>query len=112
MRRSTPRQSATSSTSPIGSDAPRQKRLGLSDAELNAIAGRIGNSIAAISKEAAPASRQCDAQPADLPPAAVIASPRRQSRCYRNGCRRRAGIATLTSTWGLTWTKRRNRTMP
>ena len=30
-----------------------RKRLGLSDAELTAIVGRIGNSISAISKEAA-----------------------------------------------------------
>lgn len=51
-----------------------RKRLGLSDAELTAIVGRIGNSIAAISKEAAQQRASVLAKPADVPPAAVIAS--------------------------------------
>jgi hypothetical protein len=51
-----------------------RKRLGLSDAELTAIVGRIGNSISAISKEAA--KQRADALPKtpDVPAAAVIAS--------------------------------------
>jgi len=61
MRRSIARPIRNSSTSPIAVQMRLvRKRLGLSDAELTAIAGRIANSIAAISKEA-PASRQCDA---------------------------------------------------
>ena len=51
-----------------------RKRLGLSDAELTAIVGRIGNSIAAISKEAAQQRANALPKPADVPPAAVIAS--------------------------------------
>ncbi|MCS3759133.1 hypothetical protein ML401_18580 [Bradyrhizobium sp. 62B] len=51
-----------------------RKRLGLSDAELTAIAGRIGNSISAISKEAAQQRASVLPKPADVPPAAVIAS--------------------------------------
>ena len=52
-----------------------RKRLGLSDAELAAIAGRIGNSISAISKEAAKQRAGALPKPtADVPPAAVIAS--------------------------------------
>lgn len=50
-----------------------RKRLGLSDAELAAMVGRIGNSISAISKEAAQHRANALAKPADLPPAAVIA---------------------------------------
>ena len=52
-----------------------KKRLGLSDAELTAIVGRIGNSIPAISKEAALQRAKVLTKPADLP-AAVIASAR------------------------------------
>ncbi|WP_035701171.1 DUF3606 domain-containing protein [Bradyrhizobium genomosp. I (2014)] len=51
-----------------------RKRLGLSDAELTAIVGRIGNSIAAISKEAAQQRAVALPKPAEVPPAAVIAS--------------------------------------
>ena len=51
-----------------------RKRLGLSDAELAAIVGRIGNSISAISKEAAQQRAVALPKPADVPPAAVIAS--------------------------------------
>ncbi|RTM14055.1 MAG: DUF3606 domain-containing protein [Bradyrhizobiaceae bacterium] len=51
-----------------------RKRLGLSDAELTAIVGRIGNSISAISKEAALHRANVLPKPADVPPAAVIAS--------------------------------------
>ncbi|MCK1542414.1 hypothetical protein IVA98_07815 [Bradyrhizobium sp. 160] len=51
-----------------------RKRLGLSDAELTAIAERIGNSISAISKEVAKQRANPPAKPADVPPAAVIAS--------------------------------------
>ncbi|MFK4508050.1 DUF3606 domain-containing protein [Bradyrhizobium daqingense] len=51
-----------------------RKRLGLSDAELTAIAERIGNSITAISKEVAKQRANALAKPADVPPAAVIAS--------------------------------------
>ncbi len=51
-----------------------RKRLGLSDAELAAIVGRIGNSISAISKEAAKQRASAPPKPADVPPAAVIAS--------------------------------------
>lgn len=50
-----------------------KKRLGLSDAELTAIVGRIGNSIPAISKEAALQRAKVLTKPADVP-AAVIAS--------------------------------------
>lgn len=51
-----------------------KKRLGLSDAELAAIVGRIGNSIQAISKEAALQRAKVLIKPADVPAAAVIAS--------------------------------------
>lgn len=51
-----------------------KKRLGLSDAELTSIIGRIGNSISAISKEAALKRAAAPAKPADLPPAAAITS--------------------------------------
>ena len=51
-----------------------RKRLGLSDAELTAIVGRIGNSISAISKEAAQHRATALPKPADVPPAEVIAS--------------------------------------
>lgn len=51
-----------------------RKRLGLSDAELTAIVGRIGNSISAISKEAAKQRATVLPKPVDVPPAAVIAS--------------------------------------
>ncbi|MBC9875901.1 DUF3606 domain-containing protein [Bradyrhizobium sp. INPA01-394B] len=51
-----------------------RKRLGLSDAELTAIVERIGNSISAISKEAAQQRASALPKPADVPPAAVIAS--------------------------------------
>ncbi|WP_061020895.1 DUF3606 domain-containing protein [Bradyrhizobium sp. CCH5-F6] len=51
-----------------------KKRLGLSDAELTSIVGRIGNSISAISKEAALKRAAAPAKPADLPPAAAITS--------------------------------------
>ena len=51
-----------------------KKRLGLSDAELTAIVGRIGNSIQAISKEAALQRAKVLTKPADVPSAAVIAS--------------------------------------
>lgn len=51
-----------------------RKRLRLSDAQLAEIVGRIGNSIAAISKEAALQRAHCLPEPASAPPAAVIAS--------------------------------------
>ncbi|ULK96980.1 DUF3606 domain-containing protein [Bradyrhizobium sp. I71] len=51
-----------------------RKRLGLSDAELTAIVGRMGNSIPAISKEAAQQRANALSKPADVAPAAVIAS--------------------------------------
>ncbi|MBR0955362.1 DUF3606 domain-containing protein [Bradyrhizobium canariense] len=51
-----------------------RKRLGLSDAELTSIVERIGNSIAAISKEAAPQRATTLPKPDDVLPAAVIAS--------------------------------------
>jgi hypothetical protein len=49
-----------------------RRRLRLSEPELTAIVGRIGNSIAAISKEVAlqRAAPLCD--PPNIPPAAVI----------------------------------------
>ena len=50
-----------------------RKRLGLSDAQLTAIVGRIGNSLSAISKEAVQ-QRAALPKPTDVPPAAVIAS--------------------------------------
>ena len=51
-----------------------KKRLGLSDAELTSIVGRIGNSISAISKEATLKRAASPAKLTDLPPAAAIAS--------------------------------------
>ncbi|MEY9884121.1 hypothetical protein ABIA43_005655 [Bradyrhizobium sp. USDA 328] len=51
-----------------------RKRLGLSDAELTVIVGRMGNSIPAISKEAAQQRANALPKPADVAPAAVIAS--------------------------------------
>ncbi len=51
-----------------------RKRLHLSDSELTAIVGRIGNSIAAIGKEAALQRANRSPQPADAAPDAVIAS--------------------------------------
>ena len=52
------------------------RRLGVSQAELTALVGRIGNSIAAISKEVnlQRSSRPAAPAPEQLPPAAVIAS--------------------------------------
>ncbi|MBP0112764.1 DUF3606 domain-containing protein [Bradyrhizobium vignae] len=51
-----------------------RKRLGLSDAELTAIAERIGNSISAISKEVAKQRASTLTKQAHVPPTAVIAS--------------------------------------
>lgn len=51
-----------------------KKRLSVSDAELTAIVGRIGNSIAAISKEVAQQRANVPPKPAEVPPAAVIGS--------------------------------------
>ncbi|QQO13232.1 DUF3606 domain-containing protein [Bradyrhizobium diazoefficiens] len=51
-----------------------RKRLGLSDAELTTIVGRAGNSISAISKEAARHRADVLTKPAGVPPVAVIAS--------------------------------------
>jgi hypothetical protein len=51
-----------------------RKRLGLSDAELTSIVERIGNSIAAISKEAALQRAATLPKPDEVPPGAVIAS--------------------------------------
>jgi hypothetical protein len=51
-----------------------RKRLGLSDAELTSIVRRIGNSLSAISKEAALHRASELPKAADVPPAAVIAS--------------------------------------
>jgi|GEM_PF-1143523 len=51
-----------------------RKRLGLSDAQLTAIVGRIGNSLSAISKEVAQQRAGALPKPTDVPPAAVIAS--------------------------------------
>ncbi|MCK1541130.1 DUF3606 domain-containing protein [Bradyrhizobium sp. 147] len=50
-----------------------RKRLRLSDAELIAIVGRIGNSISAISKEATLQKASVATQAADALPAAVVA---------------------------------------
>ncbi|WP_042336195.1 DUF3606 domain-containing protein [Bradyrhizobium sp. DOA9] len=50
-----------------------KKRLGLSDAELIAIVGRIGNSIPAISKEAALQKTSALSKPADVEPLAATA---------------------------------------
>ncbi|MBR0793793.1 DUF3606 domain-containing protein [Bradyrhizobium jicamae] len=51
-----------------------RKRLHLSEPELTAIVGRIGNSISAISKEAALQKADALTQAAEIPAAAVIAS--------------------------------------
>ena len=51
-----------------------KKRLGLSETELTAIVGRIGNSISAISKEATAQRASIIPQPPQIPPAAVIAT--------------------------------------
>ncbi|MBR0775172.1 DUF3606 domain-containing protein [Bradyrhizobium diazoefficiens] len=56
-----------------------RKRLKLSDAELTEIVGRIGNSLAAISKEAALQRATALPAQADVPPAAVIASATEQT---------------------------------
>ncbi|MCA1389391.1 DUF3606 domain-containing protein [Bradyrhizobium sp. IC3123] len=50
-----------------------KKRLGLSDAELTAIVGRIGNSIPAISKEAALQRASALSKLADVAPVAATA---------------------------------------
>ncbi|UWU71761.1 DUF3606 domain-containing protein [Bradyrhizobium sp. NC92] len=50
-----------------------KKRLGLSDAELIAIVGRIGNSIPAISKESALQKANVLSKPADVEPIAATA---------------------------------------
>ena len=51
-----------------------KKRLRVSDAELGEIVGRIGNSIAAISKEVATQKACLSPKVAEPPAAAVIAS--------------------------------------
>ncbi|WLB24024.1 DUF3606 domain-containing protein [Bradyrhizobium japonicum] len=51
-----------------------KKRLGLSETELTAIVGRIGNSISAISKESTGQRAIIIPQPPQIPPAAVIAT--------------------------------------
>jgi len=51
-----------------------RKRLGLSDAELTAIVGRIGNSISAICKEAAQHRASAVSAATDVPPAPAIVS--------------------------------------
>lgn len=50
-----------------------KKRLKLSDMELTTIVERIGNSISAISKEVALQRATMLPEPAEVPPAAVIA---------------------------------------
>ncbi|CAL78792.1 hypothetical protein BRADO5097 [Bradyrhizobium sp. ORS 278] len=50
------------------------RRLRVTQAELTEIVGRIGNSIAAISKEVQLQRSSKTALPADVPPAEVIAS--------------------------------------
>ncbi|MGJ4904377.1 DUF3606 domain-containing protein [Bradyrhizobium sp. HKCCYLS2058] len=50
------------------------RRLRVTPAELTEIVGRIGNSIAAISKEVHQQRASKPAVPADVPPAEVIAS--------------------------------------
>jgi hypothetical protein len=52
-----------------------RKRLKLSDAQLTAIVGRIGNSLSAISKEAALQRATELPEPAEVPPTAVITAP-------------------------------------
>ncbi len=51
-----------------------KKRLKLSDTELTTIVARIGNSLSAISKEAALQKAAVPSTPAEAPAAAVIAS--------------------------------------
>ena len=51
-----------------------RKRLRLSDTELTAIVGRIGNSLSAISKEVALQRTSALPAPTEMPPAVVIAS--------------------------------------
>ncbi|MDD1518926.1 MULTISPECIES: DUF3606 domain-containing protein [Bradyrhizobium] len=51
-----------------------KKRLGLSDAELIAIVGRVGNSIPAISKEAALQRANALSKPANVEPIAATAA--------------------------------------
>ncbi|WP_027571990.1 hypothetical protein [Bradyrhizobium sp. WSM1743] len=51
-----------------------KKRLDLSDAELTAIVGRIGNAIPAISKEAALQKANALSKPADVAASPTIAS--------------------------------------
>ncbi|MEY9602110.1 hypothetical protein AB7M74_008731 [Bradyrhizobium japonicum] len=51
-----------------------EKRLELSDTELTAIVSRIGNSLSAISNEAAMQKANSLQQPSRLPSAAVITS--------------------------------------
>jgi hypothetical protein len=50
-----------------------KRRLGLSDTELAAIVGRVGNSLSAISKEAATQGATVPPILAEAPPATVIA---------------------------------------
>jgi uncharacterized protein DUF3606 len=51
-----------------------KKRLQLSEQELNMIVGKLGNSISAITKEAATQRASRASQPIDVPAAAVITS--------------------------------------
>jgi hypothetical protein len=51
-----------------------KKRLKLSETELTAIVGRIGNSLSAISKEATVQRANSLQRPPGVPPAAVIAA--------------------------------------
>jgi hypothetical protein len=51
-----------------------KKRLKLTDAALSAIVGRIGNSLSAISKEAAQQHASTVPQPAELPAPTAIAA--------------------------------------
>ena len=51
-----------------------KKRLKLSDSELAAIVERVGNSLSAISKEVALQKAGAPPTPAEVPPAAAIAS--------------------------------------
>jgi hypothetical protein len=51
-----------------------KKRLQLSEQELNAIVGKLGNSISAIAKEAEAQRARRIPEPVEVPAAAVIAS--------------------------------------
>ena len=51
-----------------------KRRLGLSEPQLNQLVDRVGNSIAAISKEVALRKAAQFSPPRDLPPAATIAA--------------------------------------